>query len=78
MADVRLPASHWAARLTILFVLSVLVFTAAVTGAATGVAQWAVDCGGRVTGFLWAPLLDTGDPARPAPRPVSGCFHRDG
>jgi hypothetical protein len=76
LADGRLPVSHWAARLTILFVLAVLVFTAGVSGAAVDVGRRAYDCGSRATLALWAPLLEPEAPA--PPRPISGCLHRDG
>lgn len=62
MADVRLPTAHWAARLTILAVLSVILFAGAFTGAIAGGARWATDCGTRIATHLWAPLLDTDDP----------------
>ncbi len=76
MADGRLPGSHWAARLTILFVLAVLVFTAGLSGAAVDVGRRAYDCGSRVVLTLWAPFLEPDTPA--PPRPVSGCLRRDG
>jgi hypothetical protein len=79
LADVRLPVSHWAARLTILFVLAATVFMAAFTGTAVEVGRGAYDCASRVTLILWAPLLEPDDPGNPAPpRPINGCSHRDG
>jgi hypothetical protein len=70
--------SHWAARLTILFVLAVLVFAAGFSGAAWAVAQQAYDCGSRVTLSLWSPSGGPEETGPPAPPPVGGCLDPEG
>ena len=66
-----MPATHWAARLSILFVLAAVVFAGVFTGALRDTAYRATACGTRIVTGIWAPLQDAG---RAAPAPVSGCW----
>jgi hypothetical protein len=63
LADTSLPTAHWAGRLTILFILAVLIFAAAFTGAVASSFTWTVHCGTHVAKVIWEPLTETDEPA---------------
>ncbi|MDP9793131.1 hypothetical protein J2S43_001643 [Catenuloplanes nepalensis] len=65
MADIRLPATHWASRVTILALLAAVLVGFAWSGALTGVAGWTAACAVQVTGRIWAPVAEQSLPTLP-------------
>jgi hypothetical protein len=65
-----MPAGHRTSRVLILAVVAALALGAGFSDALAGSVTWAADRGGRITSYLWQPLLHGGGwagPVMPAP-----------
>jgi hypothetical protein len=67
-----MPISHLAFRVVILTVLTAVALAAGLSDGVAGALNWAKDGTGRVTSYLWRPLLHGGgwaEPIQPGPSP---------
>jgi len=67
-----MPPGHLAFRLVILAVVATVVLFAGFSDGVAGAVHWAKDGTGRVTSYLWHPLLHGGgwaEPIQPSPSP---------